>query len=241
MKVVDIVRNRIDRFAEGYVFTYSDFDIDVKNADALKVALYRLVRSGKIERLSKGKFYKPRKGILGNLKPDEYEVVKDLLKENGKLIGYITGYSVFNYLNLSTQIPNIIQIGTNINKRELSRGIYRIRFVLQWNKITKDNIYLLQYLDCLRFIKEIPDAIPDESFKRVGDIIGGLKDGNIITLVRLAMNYPPSARALTGALIEDLGYTELSDKLLKSLKVTSWYQSGLSDSVIKNKSKWRIK
>lgn len=241
MKIIDIVRDRIDHFADGYIFTYSDFDIDVKNANALKIALYRLVKSGKIERLSKGKFYKPKKGILGNLKPDEYEVVKDLLKENGKIIGYITGYSVFNFLKLTTQVPNIIQIGTNYNKKGLKRGIYKIRFVRQWNKITKDNITLLQYLDCIRFIKRIPDALPDESFRRIYELIGGLQDKDITTLVRLAMNYPPSTRALTGALVEELGYEVLSEKLLKSLRITTWYQSGLSDDVIKNKSKWRMK
>ena len=112
MKFTDIIKYKIDRFAEGYVFTYSDFNIDVKNESALKVALYRLVKSGKIERLSKGKFYKPKQGIVGKLKPDEYEIVKDLLKDGSKIIGYISGYSIFNQFNLTTQVPKVIQIGT---------------------------------------------------------------------------------------------------------------------------------
>ena len=241
MKVVDLVKNKIDRFAEGYVFTYGDFDIDVKNTSALKVALYRLVQSGKIQRLSKGRFYKPRKGIIGNLKPDEYEVVKDLLKGNGNPAGYITGYSIFNRLKLTTQVPNIVQIGTNLDKRELRRGIYRIRFVRQWNRITKENVFLLQLLDCIRFIKRIPGAELDDSFNRIKDLVKSLDKEEIRVLVRLAMNYPPYTRALTGAMLEEMDYAELSEKLLKSLKATTWHQSGLSDAVITNKYKWRIK
>ena len=56
MKVSDIVVNRINRFKAGYIFTYEDFDVPVENMSALKMALNRLVDSGKIIRLSKGRF-----------------------------------------------------------------------------------------------------------------------------------------------------------------------------------------
>jgi len=37
--------------------------------------------------------------------------VKDLLEDDGKLVGYLTGYSVYNQLGLSTQVNNTMQIG----------------------------------------------------------------------------------------------------------------------------------
>lgn len=51
MKVSDIVTNKINRFKAGYIFTYNDFDVPVKNMSALKMALNRLVSNGKIIRL----------------------------------------------------------------------------------------------------------------------------------------------------------------------------------------------
>ena len=123
MKIAEIVKNRVDGFADGYIFTYDDFDVNIEKESALKIALYRLVKSGRISRLSKGRFYKPEKGIMSNLKPNEYEIVKDLLKDGTKTIGYITGYSIFNRLNLTTQVPNVIQIGVQFDKKRIKRDI----------------------------------------------------------------------------------------------------------------------
>lgn len=241
MKLTNIIANKINRFADGYVFTYSDFNIDLKNESALKTALYRMVKSGKIERLSKGRFYKPKQGIINNLKPNEYEVVKDLLKEENKIIGYITGYYIFNKLKLTTQVPNIIQIGVNFDKKGTKRNIYTIKFVRQWNKITKSNIPLLQLLDCIRFIKSIPDTTIQNSMERIKTIISELSDSEKSFLTDLALNYPPSTKALTGAIIEQLGFVEFSDKILKTLKSTTWYNFNIDDKVLPNKQKWKIK
>jgi len=241
MKISDLVKYKIDRFAEGYVFTYDDFNVEVKNESALKVALYRLVKSGKIKRLSKGKYYKPKQGIVGKLNPNEYEIVKDLLKDGNKIIGYITGYGIFNKLGLTTQVPNVIQIGYNVDKNELKRGIYTIKFIRQRNKISKKNIYLLQLLDCLRFIKNIPDANINNSFKRISFLINELSENEQVYLSELAKNYPPSCRALTGALFENLGQFQISEKLNETLKSTTWYDINISNDLIKNKNKWRIK
>jgi hypothetical protein len=104
MKVSDIVTNKINRFKTGYVFTYDDFDIPVKNLSALKMSLNRLILAGKIIRLSKGQFYKPEISQFGSLRPAEFQIVKDLLEDDNKIIGYLTGISAFNKLGLTTQI-----------------------------------------------------------------------------------------------------------------------------------------
>jgi len=223
MKIADLVKNKIDRFAEGYVFTYSDFNIEVKKESALKIALCRLVKSGKIQRVSKGKFYKPKQGIVGKLNPNEYEVVKDLLKDGNKIIGYITGYGIFNKFGLTTQVPNIIQIGSNVDKKGLKRGIYTIKFVRQWNKITKRNANI------------------NSSFKRISGLISELPENEQAYLSELAINYPPACRALTGALFENLGQMQILERLNRTLKSTTWYDINISDNLIRNKKKWRIK
>ena len=240
MSFTGTIKEGIAQFKDGYVFTYSDFNIDPKNESALKVSLYRLVKSGKIVRLSKGRFYKPRKGIIGNLKPDEYEIVKDLLNDENKIIGYITGYSIFNILKLTTQVPNVIQIGTNFDKKGIKRNIYTIKFVRQWNKITLVNTPLLQLLDCVRFIKNIPDATISNSIKRIQVLLDELSNEEIKSLTHLVLNYPPSTKALTGAMLELLDYDKESDEIYKSLKSTSWYKFNIDEDLLPNKLKWKI-
>ncbi len=98
MKTTDYIRDKVNSFAKGYVFTYEDFLTEVNKKETVIKALNRMVTSEKITKLSKGKYYKPEKTIFGDLAPSQYQVVKDLLESNGKVIGYLTGYSIYIYI-----------------------------------------------------------------------------------------------------------------------------------------------
>ena len=186
MKVSENIAFTIDRLPKGYIFTYSDFKTEVTQKEAVIKALNRMVASGKIAKLSKGKYYKPENTPFGNLQPKQAQVLKDLLEENGKITGYLTGYSIYNQLGLTTQVSEYsVQIGKNQVRPNFKRERYTITFVKQKNIITKDNIPLFQVLDAIRYIKDFED----KEIKR---------------LVRLALIYPPATRALLGALLEQL-------------------------------------
>jgi hypothetical protein len=240
MKISDIVVNRINRFKAGYIFTYDDFDIPVENKSALKMALNRLVDSGKIIRLSKGRYYKPELSEFGALRPQEYQVVKDLLEEDNKVIGYLTGVSAFNNLGLTSQVSNTIQIGANIHRKPRRRGKYSIRFILQKNTISKENIYLLQILDSIRFIKRIPDSDVTRSCELIINLVRKLNASELLTLTRLALKYNPGAKALAGAIIDQVSDSGITGQLLDSLNPVSVFLFNISDKVLDNKLKWRI-
>ena len=240
MKISDIVANKINRFKTGYVFTYEDFEVPVKNMSALKMALNRLVISGKIIRLSKGQFYKPEITQFGALRPPEYQVVKDLLEDDNKIIGYLTGVSAFNKLGLTTQISNTIQIGTNIDRKPRKRGKYNIRFIRQKNTISKDNIYLLQILDSIRFIKRIPDSDVSNSCSRIIALIKDLPETDRISIAKYALRYNPGTRALAGAILDQVSDTDITKKLLVSLNPVTDFIINISIEVLRNKQKWRI-
>ena len=240
MKISDLIEYRIDRFRAGYVFTYKDFEVPVEKTDALIKALSRLVASGKIVRLSKGQFYKPERTEFGMLKPPEYQIVKDLLEEKNKIIGYVTGVSIYNKLGLTTQVSNTIQIGTNIERKPIKRGIYKIRFIRQKNSITKDNTYLLQVLDAVRFIKRIPDADVNSSCKRIISIFRSLSQAEKISIGKYALKYNSGTRALTGAILEHILMQEAADELYNSLNPVTTHNLKLSSVTLPNKQKWRI-
>lgn len=252
MKITEYITNSIDRLPKGYVFTYADFISEVKNIgakrksrsigkEAVIKALNRMAASGKIAKLSKGKFYKPEKSAFGKLQPNRYQIVKDLLEEDGKIIGYLTGYSIYNQLGLTTQVSSIIQIGKNTVRPGFQRGEYKISFVLQKNIITKDNIPLLQILDSIRYIKKIPDTTISSACKRLMEIIRKLSKENKASLIRLALKYPPETRALLGAILEEIGNRSLTEPLLKSLNPITNYKLPGAEKVFSSVDKWNIK
>ena len=240
MKTTDYIAVTIDRLPKGYVFTYADFTTEVNKKEAVIKALNRMVVSGKIAKLAKGKYYKPESTPFGNLEPNQFQVVKDLLEEDGKVIGYLTGYSVFNQLGLTTQVSNTIQIGRNEIRPALKRERYTIKFIKQKNTITKENIPLLQFLDAIQNIKKIPDSNLSSICARLLSLLKKMSSKNLATLVRLSQKYPPATRALLGALLEELGILEFQESLQKSLNpITKYKLSGISKT-LKTAEKWNL-
>jgi hypothetical protein len=240
MKTTDYIAFSIGRLPRGYIFTYADFVTEVSKKEAVIKALNRMAVAGKISKLSKGKYYKPENTPFGILQPSQSQIVKGLLEEDGKTIGYLTGYSIYNQLGLTTQISNTIQIGKNQIRSGFKRDRYTISFIKQPNTITKDNIRLLQILDAIRYIKKIPDITLEMSCKRLLAILQTLSDKELLTLVRLALKYPPATRALLGALLNQIQPTQLTGQLLKGLNPVSKYKFPGVPQVLENSDKWNI-
>lgn len=238
MKVTEHIKNRMNRLPKGYVFTYKEFISDVSSKEAVIKCLNRMATSGLIKKLSRGKFYKPEETPFGSLPPEQYQIVKDLLEKNGKLIGYITGTGIYNHLGLTSQVSSIIQIGTLEFRPPLKRGRYTITFIKQKNNLTKENIPLLQVLDAIRYIKKIPDTSIDKSCKRLTEIIRNTNDKEKDILIRLSLKYPPSTRALLGAILETLDKESL--KLFASLNPITNYNIGISEKTLPTKQNWNI-
>ena len=222
----------VNSFRTDYVFTYRDLGLPPESSANVIRKLNRMADTGVIQRLSKGRFYKPKQTMFGNLKPSQQEVVKDLLEKEGKIVGYLTGVSIFGQLGLTTQISNVIEIGVKGKKNNTRRGMYSIRFVQQANQISKNNIPLLQLLDSIKSIKRIPDSTPDSSYNRIREIMKSLDDKSIDSMVKLAMKYNPMTRAIVGAIIEDLFDEERARVLRDTLNPITVYKVGLTKRVL---------
>ena len=219
-----------------------DFLTEVNKREAIIKHLNRMVKSGKINKLSKGKYYKPQESVFGTLLPEQYQIVKDLLEEGGKRIGYITGYSAYNSLGLTTQISNIIQIGKQQTRPKLKRGRFTITFIKQKNTINKENIPLLRLLDVIRFIKKIPDTTVDKSCKRLLMLLSELNNDDKVQIIKLSFKYSPGTRALLGALLSNtrINENELLNELFKSLNPITTYDIPVSEEVLPTAQSWYI-
>lgn len=239
-RVSDIVRSKVDRMPVGYVFTYEGVMRDVETREAVIKALNRLVASGRLSKLSRGKYYKPEKTPFGELMPSQEEVVKDLLLEDGKVVGYLSGLSIYNRLGLTTQVGNAIEVARNDVRSSFKRERYRVKIIRQKNSITKENFPLLQLLDVLRYIKKIPDSSITQSIRRMGKVISELTTEEIQRMVRLSSKYPPSTRALLGAILDELYPEEVSQSLLDSLNPISTYEIDGAAEVLQYAKKWKL-
>jgi hypothetical protein len=239
--MLDTIKDTIDKFPLGFIFTTNDFSITVENPKGVSKILNDFVAEGYLRKLAKGRFYKPQISEFGELLPDTYQTLKDLLVKDGKLIGYITGYSAFNDLILTTQVPSVFHIGTRRGKKALVRGIYHIRFIQQENTLTKENIPLLRLLDCLRFFKIIPDTTPDKACQRLLYLLKELDEQQIVKIKKLALKYTPQAIALLGAMLETINPEENTDALFKKLNPMTTYKLYISQNILPTQKKWNIR
>lgn len=236
MKVSEIVKFKVDRLKRGYIFTYSDLGLEVEKKEAVIKSLNRMVMAGMLRKISKGRYFKPEMSPFGELKPDQKQVVKDILDENG----YLTGISVFSDLGLTTQIGNTIQIGKNDWRPTLKRERYTIKILRQKNVINKENIPLLQVLDSIRLIKTIPDTDLKSVSLRLISIIRNLTATEARSMIRLADKYPASTRALLGLYLEEAGNGELAQILQRSINPISRYKYPEIASAFPNSINWNI-
>lgn len=229
------IKRKILDFEMGKVFRLEDLGLPRSAYDAAVVALGRLVQSGEIERLSPGVYYKPKQTRFGTVGPSMEERFRDLLYDGDAPIGYLTGFYVFNLFGLTTQQSSTLEIGTNFPKRNTKRGIYDIRFVLQKNPISQDNIEVLRLLDCLKWIKKIPDTTIDNSYTLLKNKVNEYAKEERKQLVELSLIYTPLTRALLGSMLPD---ELLAMTLHRTLNPLTRFRIGLSPTLAS--SQWNI-
>lgn len=238
-RIIDIIESRINKMRTGYIFTSSDFTDIVKDPAILSRTLRTLAISGKIRKIGKGRFDKPKHTMLGVMPPSMDWMLQEFLMDRKRIIGYMSGQTAFQILGLSTQISSVYTIGSNTYRRAVKRGGYTIRFVLQPNTITRANIPLLQVLDAIRFIRQIPACTPEDACITLRGIVRKMQSDERKQLAALAMGYTDYVRAMVGAMLDEVGDTNTAT-LCSSLNVASTYKIGLSDDALPNRKKWRV-
>lgn len=78
MVIREQIKQKISMFPDGMVFTAADFDVPRQYRGTLIKALNQFEYAGILKRASKGRYYKPRQTVFGELLPSEKEIVKDL-------------------------------------------------------------------------------------------------------------------------------------------------------------------
>lgn len=231
------VSKRVKNKPLGELITYDEFK-DLDNFSAVSSTLKRLQKTGIIERLSKGMYYRPKKTQYGTLPPTESEVLKALLKTKSK--GHVSGITAFNALGLTTQVPNVVVIAGDNSPRFRTIGQLKIKFTKGDGATNLKDTKILQILDAMQSIKKISGTNVTDAFAALKQKIETLTEDEIKRMATLAQKRRPLTRALLGAMIENK-YPEESRKLAKTLNSLTIYKLGISDELLPNKNKWKIK
>lgn len=118
--------------------------------------LNKLCKSGDIEWFDRGVCYIPEKTALGSTLLNPRKVIyKKYLYSEDEVIGYYSGNTLLNNMDLSTQMPNSIELCTNAEKsklREVKVGNQSVLLRRSRTQITKDNVKVLQLLEVMNFV-----------------------------------------------------------------------------------------
>ncbi len=240
MNTAQKIRDKISSFEGGTAFTYDQMGIENEEYPAAAKAIERMIAQKEIKRISKGLFYKPRKSIFGDLKPNEEQLVKPYMYEGDRRIAYITGLSLYNRMGLTTQVPNTITLACNKKRINTEINNLKIKSVKSYVEPDEGNIRLLEILDAVKDFKKIPDMNTDEAINRLQDRFSTLDGDNRKKLIKYALQYPPRVRALLGALLSDQQLSSDLSRLKKSLNPLSRYHFGAITDKLSTAPQWNI-
>lgn len=241
MGVTQNIQKQISKLADGTTFKYEQLDIEPREFPATAKAIERLIAKGIIKRVSTGIFYKPKKTVFGELKPNEEEILKPYLFEKGKRIAYITGTSLYNRLGLTTQIPKSIKIASRDKRISVSSGNVKASPVKSYVNVTDKNFYLLELLDVLKDLKRIPDLDKNSAIKILSNKLNELNPTETKLLIKCGLAYPPRVRSFLGALLENIKAESDLTALKTSLNPLSEYEYGISKKQLPTAENWNIK
>ena len=148
-----------DWLLEKYGYNEPIFTSEIEFEDYSRPWIFKelnqLCRKGLLARYDKGVCYIPKTTFLGKTLLDPRKVItKKYISANGDVIGYYSGNTLLNLMDLSTQMSNSIEIYTNNEKtkiREIKVGSQKVILRRSRTKVTKENSAVMQLLELMNF------------------------------------------------------------------------------------------
>lgn len=242
MKVAAQIREKIKSIPESEPFGYADLGIAPADFVTAAKAIERLQKKGAIKKVSKGLFYKSEMSVFWGMPPNYNLILKNYLYKNGQRVGYVTGGVLYNQLNLTTQNYFKSKIATKRNPKKIDISWLKTASVKAYVDVTEDNYKLLGILDAIKDIKIISDTSASDALSILMPKIKLFASKDIQDLTQFGLQYPPRARALLGAIIENIFKDDFDLTTLKnSLNPTTSYKISIKEAVLPTIKNWNIK
>ena len=168
------------------------------NEAAFYKTLERMCKTGELVKIAKGTYHLPKVSKYGIVPPTDKEIIAAFTKNN---TGTVVGYSLYNALNLTTQVAKSIEVmsATIESFSKTIRNVIVHKVQIDYNENVKNiihglevlqNYYNIQDINNLSFInftKELADLYDEEALKKVISAINYKK--STIAFLREILNY----------------------------------------------------
>lgn len=184
----------VQNYKDGEPIFLTDISIEGMSEENIRYHLKRLTDIGKIYRFEAGVYYLPKTNILGEKTTISAETVaiNKYIVRRGKQVGFYSGYTFANRIGLSTQVPMVEEITSNFAPAQVREvNIKNRKFIIRRpvTGITEENVYTLQFLDCLKDI----DKSAEVDMNECGRILTQFAQSHSITKAQVDMligHYP---------------------------------------------------
>lgn len=200
-------------------------------------ALSRLARKGRIQRLSKGIYYRPRNTAFGKSRPNPAAIRRLALERKDV---FPSGIAAASHLGFTTQNPNRAEFATTAlslpRKLVGEDAIIHTRRPEAWSRLDATDAAIL---DFLRHGGKTGELSAKETIKRMQALLSD--PGRYARLLAVADTEPPRARAMLGAFGELLRRSDEDlRRLRESLNPFSRFDFGIF-AAMPNARNWQAK
>ncbi|MEI2823589.1 MAG: DUF6088 family protein [Chitinophagaceae bacterium] len=178
------ILSKIKKAKRGSLFFMDSF-ATTGNAKTVNKALQRLVKSGEIERLATGIYYRPETSdLIGKLTPSIEAVAVAIAKQDRAKI-FPTGAYAENRLGLSTQVPMNVVYVTDGSARKIKIGKRSILF----KKVNPKSVAMIGEISglAIQALKSIgKEKVRDTEIKHIQKLLKNKKPTRLEHDIRLA-------------------------------------------------------
>lgn len=150
---MELLRFLTNRYKKNEPIFEKSVRIEKMSPENLRLSFTRLVTGKLLVRFARGIYYLPDETPFGVSRLNvDLVIEKKYIQNENKVFGFYTGLKLSNLIGLSSQIPSVIEIITNVEKsrcREISLGGQRLRLRSPRIPINKNNADILQFLDLI--------------------------------------------------------------------------------------------
>lgn len=178
-----LIEEKIEEYKANEIIVARKFYVEnfssVPEMTFFKV-MERLVSSGKIARVSKGVYYKPKKTRFGVIPVSENQIINYYTEGNES--GMLIGYRLFNREGLTTQISKSVNLYSNLlfEEKKTIRNVSIVRLNVEFSK---DLVKHIEAFEILENFKRIEDINPGVFAEYIRKIAGFYKNAEAIKVI----------------------------------------------------------
>ncbi len=220
MKGTHIIREQLSTFKENELIIasklYKEKLSDSISEAAYYKALQRMCESNELVKIAKGTYHLPKISKYGIVPPSEKEIVSTFV-ENGT--GTVIGYSLYNSLNLTTQIPKTITVMSSALEglTKTIRNVVIHQTPLEFSSEITSMVHGLEVLQNFNTIQEINYS----AFLKYSESIANTFNAQVFEEIITKKSYKKSTIAF---LQEILDYYHVENNLNIYLSTLSEYK-----------------